>query len=358
MDFTNIEGYTDIQHSLDALYSKKNIDFSSSAISNGLLDELHKAGFVDIFNSDADIHPLNLLSLIFKQAGYQGVNLDLYSFFIDIPLIYKATYRANHDFLRDHLSLNSLITSAFRESYQHVEEGLQTRGVKESNGYTITGNKYFIENFHQAKFIILSFQTNEGIKLAFIDKNKVSSEEQTITSGLTVSQIAFEELHIHQECILHIDSPLELINEIDLSQKLIRSMFIEGVSKRMMEMTAKYTAERKQFDRPIATFQAVSHRASSMFIDHECLSLVNQQALFSLINNKSEKENHVLAAKAWSADVSHRSSYSAQHLHGGMGVSKEYDLWKYCLLAKEHEIMHDSAAVCITNLGKNITLNQ
>jgi alkylation response protein AidB-like acyl-CoA dehydrogenase len=135
-------------------------------------------------------------------------------------------------------------------------------------------------------------------------------------------------------------------------------MFIEGVSKRMMEMTAKYTAERKQFDRPIATFQAVSHRASSMFIDHECLSLVNQQALFSLINNKPEKENHVLAAKAWSADVSHRSSYSAQHLHGGMGVSKEYDLWKYCLLAKEHEIMHDSAAVCITNLGKNITLNQ
>lgn len=81
MDFTNIEGYTDIKHSLDALYSNKNIDFSSSAISNGLLDELKKAGFVDIFNSDADIHPLNFLSLIFKQAGYQAINLDLYSFY-------------------------------------------------------------------------------------------------------------------------------------------------------------------------------------------------------------------------------------------------------------------------------------
>ena len=358
MDFTNIEGYTDIQHSLDALYGNKNIDFSRSAITNGLLDELKKAGFVDIFNSNADVHPLYLLSLIFKQAGYQGINLDLYSFFIDIPLIYKAADKANHDFLREHLSLNSLITSAFREPYQHIEEGLQTRGVKENNGYAITGNKFFVENFNQAKFIILSFQTNEGIKLALIDKNNISSQEQITTTGLTVSLITLKKLHISQECILNIDSPLDLLNEIDLSQKLMRSFFIEGVSKRMMELTAKYTAERKQFDRPIATFQAVSHRASSMFIDHECLSLVNQQALFSLINNKPEKENHILAAKAWSADVSHRSSYSAQHLHGGMGVSKEYDLWKYCLLAKEHEIMYDSAAVCITNLGKNITLNQ
>jgi hypothetical protein len=49
MDFTNIEGYADIQHSLDALYSKKNIDFSSSAISNGLLDELKKSRFCGYF---------------------------------------------------------------------------------------------------------------------------------------------------------------------------------------------------------------------------------------------------------------------------------------------------------------------
>ena len=138
----------------------------------------------------------------------------------------------------------------------------------------------------------------------------------------------------------------------------MRSMFLEGVTKKMMELTSAYTTNRIQFDRPIATFQTVSHRAASMFIDQECLHLINKQALYSLVEKRNDMENHILSAKAWSADVAHNSSYSAQHLHGGMGVSKEYELWKYCLLAKEHEIMNDSSSVALNKLGKNITLNQ
>jgi len=52
-----------------------------------------------------------------------------------------------------------------------------------------------------------------------------------------------------------------------------------GVTDVAMRMTASYTAEREQFGVPIATFQAVGHRAANCFIDVECLRLNTYQAV-------------------------------------------------------------------------------
>ncbi len=65
-----------------------------------------------------------------------------------------------------------------------------------------------------------------------------------------------------------------------------------------------------------------------------------------------------LVAKIWAGNACHRISYSAQHLHGGVGVDKDYVLWRYCLLAKECELINGSASQNIDRLGLNITANQ
>jgi len=357
MDFNNFDNYKEIEQSLNTLYKSKKYDFTESSISNGLLDDLIQSGYVAIFNQDYEIKPLYITALIFKQAGYNGINLDLFSFFIDIPNILSVTNNHIHT-LQKHLEGKQLITSALKEPYNHVEEGMLTKGFPIEDGYKISGIKSFVENYNQATSILFSFQTSEGIKLALINKERLKHLDHVTTSSKILSQIHFKDVEVNFKEIIEINNVLEVLNHIELSQKLMRSMFLEGVTKKMMELTSAYTADRKQFDRPIATFQAVSHRAASMFIDQECLHLINKQALYSLAEKRNDMENHILSAKAWSADVAHNSSYSAQHLHGGMGVSKEYDLWKYCLLAKEHEIMNDSRTVALNKLGKNITLNQ
>ena len=73
----------------------------------------------------------------------------------------------------------------------------------------------------------------------------------------------------------------------------------------------------------IGTFQAVSHRAADCFIELECLRLVNQQASINL-NTNLDCENDALVSKIWAGNACHKISYSAQHLHGGMGVDKDY----------------------------------
>ena len=103
----------------------------------------------------------------------------------------------------------------------------------------------------------------------------------------------------------------------------------------------------------VATFQAVSHRAADAYIDVENLRLACQQAA-SLLSTQADATEAVLIAKIWASDVAHRVSQSSQHLHGGIGVDRDYPLFRYCLWAKQLELTLGGAKTYLTTLGDAI----
>jgi alkylation response protein AidB-like acyl-CoA dehydrogenase len=123
-----------------------------------------------------------------------------------------------------------------------------------------------------------------------------------------------------------------------------------GVSEAALRMTAEYTSTREQFDRKLSTFQAVSHLAADCYIDIECLRVTTQQAVWRLAAGKTAHEETSIA-KVWAGDTGHRVSYAAQHLHGGLGVDRDYPLHRYCFWAKQIELTLGSSAHHIELLG-------
>ena len=130
-----------------------------------------------------------------------------------------------------------------------------------------------------------------------------------------------------------------------------------GVCDRAMRMTASYTAERQQFGVPIATFQAVGHRAANCFIDVECLKLSAYQAV-SRLAGEQDAATEVQVAKIWAGDAGHRVSYAAQHLHGGTGIDRDYPLWRYCLWARHNELILGGTAQQLAELGRRIAAGE
>ena len=130
-----------------------------------------------------------------------------------------------------------------------------------------------------------------------------------------------------------------------------------GVTDKAMRMTASYTAERHQFGVPVATFQAVGHRAANCFIDVESLRLNTYQAA-SRLDSGVPATTEVQIAKVWAGDVGHRVSYAAQHLHGGMGIDRDYPLWRFCLWAKHNEMMLGGSAQQLARLGARIAAGE
>jgi alkylation response protein AidB-like acyl-CoA dehydrogenase len=126
-----------------------------------------------------------------------------------------------------------------------------------------------------------------------------------------------------------------------------------GIADVATRMTASYTAERKQFGVPVATFQAVGHRAANCYIDVECLRLNAYQAA-SLLDSEVDATTEVQIAKIWAGDVGHRVSYASQHMHGGTGIDRDYPLWRLCLWARHNELMLGGSARQVAALGQRI----
>ena len=71
-----------------------------------------------------------------------------------------------------------------------------------------------------------------------------------------------------------------------------------GICEEAVRMTAEYTKTREQFDRPIATFQAVGQRAADAYIDTEGIRLTAWQAIWRL-SEGLPATTEVAVAKFW-----------------------------------------------------------
>jgi alkylation response protein AidB-like acyl-CoA dehydrogenase len=124
-----------------------------------------------------------------------------------------------------------------------------------------------------------------------------------------------------------------------------------GVADRALRITAAYTAERKQFGRPVASFQAVHTRAADAFIDVEAMRLTLQRALHLLAQGEPAAESLAIA-KYFACEGGARVTYAAQHLHGGIGVDLDYSLHRYTLWARQIGIYLGSGGSQLARLGE------
>jgi alkylation response protein AidB-like acyl-CoA dehydrogenase len=123
-----------------------------------------------------------------------------------------------------------------------------------------------------------------------------------------------------------------------------------GACQAALALTAEYALSRHQFDRAIATFQAVGQRAADAYVDTEAVGLTSRQATWRLANDMPAEE-HVAIAKFWAAEGGQRVVHAAQHIHGGVGVDRSYPLHRYFLAVKQMELTLGGATASLLRLG-------
>ncbi len=124
-----------------------------------------------------------------------------------------------------------------------------------------------------------------------------------------------------------------------------------GACAAALELTAEYTKTRVQFDKPIATFQAVGQRAADAYVDTEAIRLTAWQAASRLAAGLPATAE-VAIAKYWAAEGGQRVVHAASHLHGGVGVDRDYPLHRYFLLTEQIELTLGGANESLRRLGR------
>ena len=118
---------------------------------------------------------------------------------------------------------------------------------------------------------------------------------------------------------------------------------LTGISQRAMEMAVEYARDRKQFGRPIGSYQAVSHRCAQMLLEVEGSRSASLYGAWT-----ADAEPHTLAlaasmAKAYASDAGWRVCTSSLQVHGGIGFTWEHDLHFFLKRAKVNGVLYGSA---------------
>jgi alkylation response protein AidB-like acyl-CoA dehydrogenase len=108
--------------------------------------------------------------------------------------------------------------------------------------------------------------------------------------------------------------------EVALAAELV------GVGQHAMEMAVEYAKERKQFDRPIGAYQAVSHRCAQMLLEVEGARAATLYASWVADHEPESLGLAASMAKAYAADAGWRVTASSLQVHGGIGFTWEHDL--------------------------------
>ncbi len=107
-----------------------------------------------------------------------------------------------------------------------------------------------------------------------------------------------------------------------------------GVASSALEQAARYVTERRQFGRPLGSFQAVAHQLADARMQTAAMAATLGRAVARL-DAGLDPGTSVLIARWWACDGGERVTYTVQHVHGGLGADLEYPVHRYFLWSRE-----------------------
>jgi len=233
-----------------------------------------------------------------------------------------------------------IVTAALTEAVGDVYSPSTT-----VTGGKLTGEKVCVPAGLEAQAIIVS--AIDGIYLVDASAPGVTIEREDTMLGAPTARVVLSNADATK-----LAGPEGLTWLLERGQTAMTVM-MSGASQTALELTATYVKEREQFGRAIATFQAVSQRTADTYINKEAIKLTAWQAAWRL-DAGMPAAAQVDAAKYWAAQGGQDVLLAAHHLHGGVGVDRDYPLYRYFLLAKQLELDLGSETPTLVHLGELI----
>lgn len=130
----------------------------------------------------------------------------------------------------------------------------------------------------------------------------------------------------------------------------------DGIAAGALALTAEHLRTRRQFDRPLATFQAVAQQIADVYVVARTLNLAAWSAIWRLAEGRDADDDLDIGAY-WLAAELVPALQTCHHLHGGLGVDISYPMHRYSSLAKDLARQVGGAAARLDRIGDTCASN-
>ena len=129
-----------------------------------------------------------------------------------------------------------------------------------------------------------------------------------------------------------------------------------GLAQRCLDMTVAYVSERRQFARPVGSFQGLKHRLADLWVAVTQARAASRYAAACLASGSPDARVAVALAKAYCSEVAVNAAQECVQMHGGIGFTWEHTAHLYLKRAKADSIgfgtpdAHRAALASLVNL--------
>jgi alkylation response protein AidB-like acyl-CoA dehydrogenase len=242
--------------------------------------------------------------------------------------------------------------------------GVQTTALPEKNAYVLNGAKIFVTNGGVCDLALIFAVTDPGdprktLSVFIVEKDfpgflRGEREDLCGMRANPVSSLFFEDCRVPRDNVLGVVGQGMKIgfDTLDTGRIGIAAQAL-GIAQGAFEASVKYARERRQFNRPIGTFQSIQNYIADMATEIDAARLLLHRACA----RKDAGEafgTEASMAKLYCSTVASKVTGLAVQIHGGYGYSKEYDVERYFRDAKITEIYEGTSEVQRLVISRNV----
>jgi glutaryl-CoA dehydrogenase len=237
--------------------------------------------------------------------------------------------------------------------------GMKTKAVKDGNHYVLNGAKMWITNGTIADVAVVWAKLDGVVRGFLVEKGTPGfsapemkgkfSLRASVTSELVLQDVRIPEANLLPKSD-GLKSPLSCLTQARYGI----AWGALGAAMACYESSVKYSKERIQFDKPIASFQLVQEKLAYMITEITKGQLLALQ-LGRLKDKGTMKFNHVSMAKRNNVYIALEIARMARDLHGANGIIDEYPIIRHMMnleSVKTYEGTHDIHTLII---GESVT---
>lgn len=243
---------------------------------------------------------------------------------------------------------------------------LQTSAERVEGGFVLNGQKVFCSNAQYADHILVVCRTtrtenkHEGISMIWVPTDVEGLEMKPIPTlgGEETSHLYFTDCFAREEDVLgEVDQGwMQLMAGLNVERLILASINL-GFAQRAFDDALAYVKERKQFGRPIGSFQALQHRLADLATElqaarlmcHWCATLVDEDPDRMLPREAS-------MVKLYITELAKRVTLEGMQMMGGYGYSSEYDMERLVRAALVSTIYGGTSEIQRTIIAKTLGL--
>lgn len=293
------------------------------------------------------------LAVLLEEIGRACLPSPFFSTVIlgGLPIMEAGSEEQKQEFLPKIASGKAIFTMALTEpSGKYEAASINVKATADKDGFVISGTKLFVPDAHIADYMLCVARTKEGKSgdgiTVFIVDAKSPGIKLTLLKTMAkdkLFEVVFDKVSVPKKNILgQLDRGWEIVEKVLQRAIVAKCCEMVGGMQAAMEMTVQYAKDRKQFGRPIGSFQVIQHYCAGIFTDVEGSRFSTYQAAWRLTEGlPCAKE--VAVAKAWLSEACERVLTLAHQIHGAIGVTMDHDLQYYTRRIKAGDLTFGGA---------------